>query len=193
MKELSTLKESVLSSATAEAKSHFELKQKEIMQHLTHEKEKIAKNAMDEQQTIRQNQQVYIERMKQRLDNDRSKDLLRHKQSLLDGVFDGAYEAMTNWSFETVKQFLKDVVESLPEKNYQLVLGRLTSERLNHEEKEQLVAQLPNLQLSEETLPNEAGFIIRDEIVNYNYLYRDLIKDMQKDFGTTLAREVFQK
>ncbi|HRM20349.1 MAG TPA: hypothetical protein PLT73_07975, partial [Trichococcus flocculiformis] len=56
----------------------------------------------------------------------------------------------------------------------------------------QLLVKYPAVKISEESIPNKAGFILQEGGVDYNYCFDDLIEDVKNDFAAELATLAFQ-
>lgn len=118
----------------------------------------------------------------QTLDNNQRNQLLLARQEALQGIFDKAYEAMATWDQETFQAFLDRVLERLPQdQSYTLTIGGLTP----------LPSVLPDyVRLSQETVPNQAGFLLETGGIRYNYWFKALLSDMAPELMACLSQQL---
>ena len=48
-----------------------------------------------------------------------------------------------------------------------------------------------DLALSSETIPGKSGFVLRDDRVEYNHLFEDLVEDMKGSQEASIMKEIF--
>lgn len=168
-------KEEELTQLLEEAKAQEEAK-------LTNGLASIAEKEASEKEKIDKDFQLEESIAEQRIQNQKRNTILASRQEKLLAVFDKAYEKMQAWDAETFGNFVNDVLKTLDaNKTYQLSLGELSQHSLT----------LPsNVTLSNETIPNEAGFVLETEGIRYNYLFRALLGDMSQDMLGRLSKQL---
>ncbi|MBD3949870.1 hypothetical protein I4Q36_01720 [Tuanshanicoccus lijuaniae] len=191
MSDLQKLRESILAKAHQEgqaqlekAKQIHEIEFNEQVEKLTREKE-IARQHLLDKEAQR------LVRLEQQMTNQGRQGNLINRQHLIDELFEGAVEQMTNWSSDTLQSFLSKVLDQF-QQQVTLVFGDKTKGQLSTEQLAALQSHYPNVTVSEELLANAAGFIIRDARVDYNFLYNQLVDSIRSEMSTQLVQQVFE-
>ncbi|MBF6978244.1 hypothetical protein IU403_03690 [Aerococcaceae bacterium zg-BR22] len=191
MSDLQKLRESILAKAHQEgqaqlekAKQIHEIEFNEQVEKLTREKE-IARQHLLDKEAQR------LVRLEQQMTNQGRQGNLINRQHLIDELFEGAVEQMTNWSSDTLQSFLFKVLDQF-QQQVTLVFGDKTKGQLSTEQLAALQSHYPNVTVSEELLANAAGFIIRDARVDYNFLYNQLVDSIRSEMSTQLVQQVFE-
>ena len=70
-----------------------------------------------------------------------------------------------------------------------LTFGEDTVSRLSDEDKHALTSQFAFVNIDEATLPKKAGFVLKQEGIEYNYLFEALIEDLKEEYSPILARK----
>ncbi|RLK64032.1 hypothetical protein D3H64_01540 [Atopobacter sp. AH10] len=193
MKELNALKEKVLASARQEAEQKVADTEERCASDLTAQKEKMAQYILEQKELINRREQMRYERLTQKLTNQKNQDILAHKRSLLEDLFQQSYEVMANWSSASLAEFIKEVLLSLDESHqYVLSLGERSAKHLSAQDQELLAKQFPQIKWSEKQIEKRAGFVLSDDMINLNYFFDDLLSDLRKEFGAELARKAFE-
>ncbi|MBF6625116.1 hypothetical protein IU402_00765 [Aerococcaceae bacterium zg-BR9] len=191
MSDLQKLRESILAKAHQEgqaqlekAKQIHEIEFNEQVEKLTREKE-IARQHLLDKEAQR------LVRLEQQMTNQGRQGNLINRQHLIDELFEGAVEQMTNWSSDTLQSFLFKVLDQF-QQQVTLVFGDKTKGQLSTEQLAAIQSHYPNVTVSEELLANAAGFIIRDARVDYNFLYNQLVDSIRSEMSTQLVQRVFE-
>jgi V/A-type H+-transporting ATPase subunit E len=127
------------------------------------------------------------------LKNKERNAVLKEKQVILKSVFQQALEKMNTWDETHFAQFLNGVLSQADDsKAYSIVPGAKSIAHFKGKELQQLLVKYPTVKISEETIPNKAGFILQESGIDYNYCFDDLIEDVKNDFAAELATLAFQ-
>ena len=62
---------------------------------------------------------------------------------------------------------------------------------MSEEDKHALTSQFNFVHIDEATLPKKAGFVLKQEGIEYNYLFEALIEDLKEEYSPILARKAF--
>ena len=131
-----------------------------------------------------------FERMSSRL----HREILTYQHLLIDEIFDMAASKLRNASDEELSGMFKAAVKNL-KGSFVLYLGELSKGRLDTAEIEKVLIRDENngikIILSDEIIPKKSGFVLRDERVEYNCLFEDIIEDMKNGRAASILKEVF--
>lgn len=119
--------------------------------------------------------------------------VLNEKQHYLEKLFVAASNQMSQWSKTEMTQFASDALATLSlSGKVQFIPGELSKAALNQEWLAKMNQQLPfELVYSSKTIANQAGFIVDDQGVQYNFIFENLIKDIQASMSFELANRLF--
>lgn len=121
-------------------------------------------------------------------------ETLVEKQGYLDRLFDEAYELMSGWTTDETRDFAEKCLKALPvERDVTLLAGGGMPENIFTEEwLRQVSKELPyNIRLGGKTADQNKGFIVDDQGVQYNFLYRDLLTEVRAQAGNEITRQLF--
>jgi len=121
-----------------------------------------------------------------------NRELLLYEHELTDEIFDMAVEKLHVASNDEFTTMFKSAVKWLTG-NYTLHLGELSEGRLSANALEEAMKETEGLiiTLSPETIPDKSGFVLRNEIVEFNHIFEDLIEDVKKDNAAAIMKEIF--
>ena len=165
--------EFMLNEQSAILEQDFQKSKETLRRNLTHQRE----NAMNH------------EEMKER------KQLARIRQELFMSLFDDVEQRMNEFSKEDLIQFLEAAVKkSLLTGECQVVLGEKNRAKLTQVDLDQVANQYEDLRLrlSEETIPYQGGFVLIQDIIEYDFLYRSLLNEINKDIGGEILAKLFE-
>ncbi|EOT39939.1 hypothetical protein [Enterococcus columbae] len=119
--------------------------------------------------------------------------VLNEKQYYLEKLFVAASNQMSQWSKAEMTQFASDALATLSlSGKVQFIPGELSKAALDQEWLAKMNQQLPfELVYSSTTIANQAGFIVDDQGVQYNFIFENLIKDIQASMSFELANRLF--
>ncbi|MBF0780211.1 MULTISPECIES: hypothetical protein [unclassified Granulicatella] len=202
MSDIHTFTQQILNRKEQECQKHKQQAEQ-------HQKERLAL-ALDE---INQNEQLMCQKVAkdihlqetitiQQLTNHKRNVVLQHKQDKLHALFDKAALRMKHWTKDEFSQFLYKVLHQLNnQKQYTLHLGEYTSfplqetdlslETILMQQTQSPQITLPNyVKIGKDMIANEAGFILEENGVRYNYLFNALIKEVKQDYISALLQQL---
>lgn len=115
--------------------------------------------------------------------------LLAEKQRVFTECFAAAEAQMNQWNQAEFQRFMEDVLAYLePTAPTEVLLGEKSKDLVSLEWFQQSKWQLT---LSEEELPNKAGFILRVAGIDYNFLFESLLNEQKEALIPMLAENLF--
>ncbi|MBO0460765.1 MULTISPECIES: V-type ATP synthase subunit E [Enterococcus] len=119
---------------------------------------------------------------------------LNEKQEFLHRLFTEARQELENWSVEDQLSFMFEMVQTLSlSGDVSLFAGEKSAAILTNEVLETWNQILPfTLHLGERTIAKEAGFLIDDQGVQYNFIYSDLVQEVQEQMRFEIAKQLFE-
>jgi len=142
--------------------------------------------------TLRMHNEYEYER---RLEYQRSRlnrELLVYQHELIDELFDMAVIKLRESSGHEFMKMLKAGVKGL-KGSYLLYLGDFSAGKIDDQGLKEVMEANPGLKIEfgAETITRKSGFVLRDDRVEYNHLFEDLIEDMKSEKTATLMKEIF--
>lgn len=130
-----------------------------------------------------------------RLEYQRSRlnrEMLVYQHELVDEIFDAAVAKLKAVPDNELSAMLKRATEGM-EGNFTLHPGELSAKRIGGKDVEEAILDNDNLQisLSAETIPGKSGFVFRDDRVEYDFLFEDLVEDLKSERIATIIKDVF--
>jgi len=130
-----------------------------------------------------------------RLEYQRSRlnrELLLYQHELTDEIFDIAVEKLRDVTNDEFTLMFKSAVKWLTG-SYTLHLGELSKGKLSDQAIEEAMGETEGLfiTLDPATIPGKSGFKLRNENVEYNHIFEDVIEDVKKDNAAAIIKEVF--
>lgn len=119
---------------------------------------------------------------------------LNAKQEFLRRLFADAIAEMENWDeFEQI-QFIKNSLYSLPlTGKVAFIAGEKSAAYLSQTLLDEWNNELPfTMVLSDEFVAGQAGFLINDQGVQYNFLFSSLVQDIQGTMSFEIANQLFE-
>nr|WP_277895739.1 ATPase V [Enterococcus lactis] len=162
---------------------NFEQKRTQIETEHQKQKEKQIELLEKKYRQLRNRQQVEV-----RQEN------LNAKQEFLRRLFADAIAEMENWDeFEQI-QFIKNSLYSLPlTGKVAFIAGEKSAAYLSQTLLDEWNNELPfTMVLSDESVAGQAGFLINDQGVQYNFLFSSLVQDIQGTMSFEIANQLFE-
>lgn len=119
---------------------------------------------------------------------------LQAKQGLLDQLFLGAVSQMENWSVEAIQTFSQENILQLPLKGQtaEVIAGEKTAAAFTADFITKINQEAGfNLTLASRQIPKEAGFIIDLKGVHYNFIFKNLVLELQENLSFELSQQLF--
>lgn len=191
MSDLQKLRESILQKAHQEGQAQFDKAKEELEQEFQsklqaqlHEKEGI--------RTVQLNREKQrLQRMEHQVLNQERQGNLNSRQALMDQLFAGAVQKMEAWDNQSILEFTRAILNQFNDKELQLVFGDKTKTILTANELASLTDQFSNISIVDEVIPNQSGFVLKDQRIDYNFLFEQLVDSVRNDLSADLAQQVF--
>lgn len=162
---------------------NFEQKRTQIETEHQKQKEKQIELLEKKYRQLRNRQQVEV-----RQEN------LNAKQEFLRRLFADAIAEMENWDESEQIQFIKNSLYSLPlTGKVAFIAGEKSAAYLSQTLLDEWNNELPfTMVLSDESIAGQAGFLINDQGVQYNFLFSSLVQDIQGTMSFEIANQLFE-
>ncbi|BDP90553.1 V-type sodium ATP synthase subunit E [Enterococcus faecium] len=162
---------------------NFEQKRTQVETEHQKQKEKQIELLDKKYRQLRNRQQVEV-----RQEN------LNAKQEFLRRLFADAVTEMENWDESEQIQFIKNALYSLPlTGKVAFIAGEKSAAYLSQTLLDEWNNELPFMMvLSDETVADQAGFLINDQGVQYNFLFSSLVQDIQGTMSFEIANQLFE-
>lgn len=162
---------------------NFEQKRTQVETEHQKQKEKQIELLEKKYRQLRNRQQVEV-----RQEN------LNAKQEFLRRLFADAVTEMENWDESEQIQFIKNALYSLPlTGKVAFIAGEKSAAYLSQTLLDEWNNELPFMMvLSDETIADQAGFLINDQGVQYNFLFGSLVQDIQGTMSFEIANQLFE-
>ena len=162
---------------------NFEQKRTQVETEHQKQKEKQIELLEKKYRQLRNRQQVEV-----RQEN------LNAKQEFLRRLFADAVTEMENWDESEQIQFIKNALYSLPlTGKVAFIAGEISAAYLSQTLLDEWNNELPFMMvLSDETVADQAGFLINDQGVQYNFLFSSLVQDIQGTMSFEIANQLFE-
>ncbi|HEE9736468.1 TPA: ATPase V [Enterococcus faecium] len=162
---------------------NFEQKRTQVETEHQKQKEKQIELLEKKYRQLRNRQQVEV-----RQEN------LNAKQEFLRRLFADAVTEMENWDESEQIQFIKNALYSLPlTGKVAFIAGEKSAAYLSQTLLDEWNNELPFIMvLSDETVADQAGFLINDQGVQYNFLFSSLVQDIQGTMSFEIANQLFE-
>ncbi|HED9422511.1 TPA: ATPase V [Enterococcus faecium] len=162
---------------------NFEQKRTQVETEHQKQKEKQIELLEKKYRQLRNRQQVEV-----RQEN------LNAKQEFLRRLFADAVTEMENWDESEQIQFIKNALYSLPlTGKVAFIAGEKSASYLSQTLLDEWNNELPFMMvLSDETIADQAGFLINDQGVQYNFLFSSLVQDIQGTMSFEIANQLFE-
>ncbi|PCE02961.1 ATPase V [Enterococcus faecium] len=162
---------------------NFEQKRTQVETEHQKQKEKQIELLEKKYRQLRNRQQVEV-----RQEN------LNAKQEFLRRLFADAVTEMENWDESEQIQFIKNALYSLPlTGKVAFIAGEKSAAYLSQTLLDEWNNELPFMMvLSDEAVADQAGFLINDQGVQYNFLFSSLVQDIQGTMSFEIANQLFE-
>ena len=162
---------------------NFEQKRTQVETEHQKQKEKQIELLEKKYRQLRNRQQVEV-----RQEN------LNAKQEFLRRLFADEVTEMENWDESEQIQFIKNALYSLPlTGKVAFIAGEKSAAYLSQTLLDEWNNELPFMMvLSDETIADQAGFLINDQGVQYNFLFSSLVQDIQGTMSFEIANQLFE-
>ena len=193
MSAIDNIIEQIESQARSERES-FEKKELARLDEVYQQKFNLL--AQDKERQLKKQAEMLDKKYKQlhnRQEVEARQTILNEKQRYLEQLFVQAAEEMAAWSAEKMQDFSQKALVNLDlDHEVQFISGEYSKKAYSADFIAQMNTQLPfSMKLADEIIDKQAGFIIDDGGVQYNFVFENLIKDIQTTMSFDLANQLF--
>ena len=121
-----------------------------------------------------------------------NRELLLYQHKLTDEIFDMAVAKLRDFAGDELTALFKSEVKWMTG-GYTLHLGALSEGKINDNVLREAMEETEGLHitLSPERIPNKSGFALRNDAVEFNHIFEDLIEDVKKKETAPMMKELF--
>ncbi|EPI01007.1 MULTISPECIES: hypothetical protein [unclassified Enterococcus] len=121
-------------------------------------------------------------------------ETLNEKQRFLHHLFAESTKKMESWDEKEFQSFTEQALEKLDlSGEIQLIAGEKSEAYFTENWLEKLNQKLSfRLVKSSQIIPKQAGFLLDDQGVQYNFIFSHLIQDLQGTMGYEIAQQLFE-
>lgn len=162
------------------------------------DKEVDGENALYNKEAEKQHEILrkhYEHEYARRLEYQRSRlnrELLEYQHELTDEVFDMAVLELRNASKDEFSEMFTAAVKGL-NGEFTMLLGALSEGKLDSRVIEAAMEENDglNITLSKTMIPRKSGFVLKDDRVEYDHLFEDLVEDIKSERTAGIMKELF--
>lgn len=192
MAELQTLTSQVLKKEKASLKEKVDEKRRQANDEIEEEKIEAKKQFEHDKEDVKAEIERETAIKKNTINIDIRNDILAAKQYYISKLFAATNERLNSLSSDQLQQFASNVLANF--KDYgemTLVVGEHSTEALNQAWLNQQSVENLTLTLSDQTINDEAGFILEQKGIEYNFLLSELLTSMKNDYVADITQKLF--
>jgi len=130
-------------------------------------------------------------RMLERINSRLNQEIIAYQNELTDEIFDAALQKLRGVARDEFTDMAINALAGLTG-GFTIHLGELSDGKLDMESIERhALANGLTVALSVKHIPYKSGFLFRDNRVEYNCLFEDLIAEMKTEMSAEVLKEVF--
>lgn len=183
-----------MNEEAANERAAFETaERKQIEQGFNQKVEQLTVNFQQQERKQIESLERHYRQLENRQQVEARQEMLNKKQVFLDKLFEEAIEKMETWKCEDVLSFTQTALSQLTlEKEVIFIPGEKSVAIFTEEQLAKLSQELPfTLVKDTRIIPNEAGFVLDSEGVQYNFLFSRLVTELRSTMGYELAQQLF--
>ena len=188
--------QSIIQKINADADVHgnerYEQIKREIDEEIAEENAQYSDEQKKRREALIKNNALEFTRLAERIASRRHNDLLTYQNELLDGMFNRALAKLKNITEAELMDMFYNTIKNLSGV-FELIPGGLSRDKFDAQKIKEAAGRIQNLSvmLSENTIPLKSGFVLRNEIIEYNCLFEDLIEEEKQEQAAKILKEVF--
>jgi len=129
---------------------------------------------------------------KSSLQNEHRNQILASKQKHITEVLNDAETKLDNIDDNDFQKFTKSVIQQFKQEDkIELILGEKSENKIRQEWLDAQGISNPEVTLSEETVNDESGVIVKQGGVEYNFLFSELISALKPELVSHITQELF--
>lgn len=154
---------------------------------------RIDEDVESRKQSLDQQSENSIQRQKQSYINELRNLRLAEKQELIQSIYEEASEKLTELSNEEFKGFIVGALKQVDiQEQLTLVIGEYSQNQFTQDDFNQIKDQYPHLELSNQLITGEGGFILSKQGIDYNFTYSELIDENKDRFAIEITQRAFK-
>jgi len=171
---------------------YYERRKNIIDEEINNEKSVYLYESDKRREMLKKNNGHEYNRMTERTISRLNREILSYQHDLINEIFDMAVSKLREVSKKESSDMFRAAVRGLNGR-FILYLGEYSKDKIDITEIGKAAKENHGLDivLSAETIPDKSGFVLRDNRVEYNCLYEDLIEDMKNERAALILKEVF--
>ena len=144
-------------------------------------------------EVMRKHNEIEYSRLVERLHSRLNREVLTYQHHLIDEIFNMAVSKLRNISENEFSRIFMSAVRGL-KGSYTIHIGEFSKDKFNDAliSKAETENKGLSIVLSDKVVPAKSGFILRDDRVENNCLFEDLIEDKKNEQMATVLKEVFE-
>ncbi|WP_086313391.1 V/A-type H+/Na+-transporting ATPase subunit E [Enterococcus sp. 7F3_DIV0205] len=193
MDAIEKIVEQILEKGQKEVSERKKIELDRINQEYQEQKEALF---LQESKLIEKNQEQTNKAFKQKENRQQleiKQSILNQKQGYLEQLFTEAVERMNHWTESEFQTFAEQIINQLPiEGKAYLKLGSFSKGKLSEQWIVEHSNEILTLILEKEEVPNDGGFIVAKDGIEYNFLFSSLMQEIKKMESFKIAEMLFQ-
>lgn len=192
MADLKLLTERVVEKEKAAIRSNIEEKRKNAEDEIQASKANAEQEKQTQKAAIDEEFEHEYNIRKNTLEIQKRNNVLKHKQEILSKVLADTKEQLANIDASTFQTFLSGVLNQFEgQGQVECILGEKSQGLVNQDWINQQDVSNLQVNLSNETVKDEAGVIIHKDGIEYNFLFNELVEDLKSELLPEISRDLF--
>jgi len=131
-------------------------------------------------------------RINERVQNRLHQEIIAYQNALIEEIFISALNKLKNISGDAFIRMVLDALKNV-EGTFDLYIGELSENKIDRPRLAEAVKGLRSviIRVMDETVPRKSGFLFKDDRVEYDCLFEDLIDEKLNEQSAEILREVF--
>lgn len=192
MADLKLLTDRMMENKRSELQEGIQAAKQKAQENIQTANESLQEEKVSRKKRIELEQKAEYEKAKNALSNQKRNALLTEKQIALTAVFGAAKKQMEQLEPAQFQEFLMTVLTQFQQKEIELVFGEKSRSMVTDQFVKEWKQSGAQVRLSDETVAKKAGFVIRYEGIDHNYIFDALVEDVKDDVLPSLSQKLFQ-
>ncbi|MDO5457196.1 MAG: hypothetical protein Q4F26_02540 [Atopococcus tabaci] len=192
MKDIENLRSGVIEKITRHGDEKVEAKEQEINEELAAYSAQSDLVKERDFERITQKYNSLLTQNKQSYKNEKRNNLLGVKEGIIGEVIQEALAKLQLFEEEQLVPFIEQALSQIDgNKPHTIQFGDQTIDKISEELLDRLKAENIELIISDQTIQRSSGFIVEQDGIEYNYIFEDLIKEIEPELKVDISKEVF--
>lgn len=192
MKDIKLLRSGVIDKITSQGDEKVSAKEKAVQEELSAYSAQSDSNKERELQRITEQYKDLLNQQKQSYNNQKRNDLLAVKEGIIKEVLDVALAQLSESDGDQLLAFIDRALSQVDsDRESVITFGEQTKDKVSSDLLKELKKKNANLQVNDDVLERKSGFLLEQDGIEYNYLFEDLIKEIEPELKVDISKEVF--